>query len=64
MQYNLCSLLFSWFALANLWLTFSIIIDLLPEQNIYIFGNATVVRSLFRCLLTSLRLLGRPTGSI
>jgi len=28
--------------LANLWLTFSIIIDLLPDQNIYVFGNAAV----------------------
>ncbi len=29
--YNAFSLLFSWFALANLWLTFSIIIDFLPD---------------------------------
>ncbi|KAF4620081.1 hypothetical protein D9613_005225 [Agrocybe pediades] len=40
--YNVFSLVFSWFALANLWLTFSIIIDLLPEQNIYLFGTVTV----------------------
>ncbi|KAF9534888.1 putativechitin synthase [Crepidotus variabilis] len=40
--YNLCSLVFSWFALANLWLTFSIIIDLLPEQGINVFGTPTV----------------------
>jgi chitin synthase len=30
--YNAFNLLFSWFALANLWLTFSIIIDFLPSQ--------------------------------
>lgn len=30
-----------------MWLTFSIIIDLLPEQSIYIFGTATVVRALY-----------------
>ncbi|EPQ27705.1 uncharacterized protein PFL1_04843 [Pseudozyma flocculosa PF-1] len=29
--YNAFTLLFSWFALANLWLTFSIIIDFLPD---------------------------------
>jgi chitin synthase len=29
--YNAFNLLFSWFALANLWLTFSIIIDFLPN---------------------------------
>ena len=48
-QYNIFSLIFSWFALANLWLTFAIIIDLLPTQNLYAFGNAEVVsdRSLF-----------------
>ncbi|PPR06579.1 hypothetical protein CVT24_001760 [Panaeolus cyanescens] len=40
--YNFFSLVFSWFALANLWLTFSIIIDLLPEQQIFVFGNAEV----------------------
>ncbi|KAG9092512.1 Chitin synthase, class 2, partial [Ceratobasidium sp. 392] len=42
--YNVFSLVFSWFALANLWLTFSIIIDLLPEQTpaINVFGNADV----------------------
>lgn len=31
--YNALSLFFSWFSLANLWLTFSIIIDLVPEQG-------------------------------
>jgi chitin synthase len=40
--YNIFSLIFSWFALANLWLTFSIIIDLLPSQNIIIFGTADI----------------------
>ncbi|KAG8725108.1 Chitin synthase, class 2 [Ceratobasidium sp. 395] len=42
--YNVFSLIFSWFALANLWLTFSIIIDLLPDQTpaINVFGNADV----------------------
>lgn len=48
--YNLFNLLFSWFALANLWLTFSIIIDLLPdttqqENPIFIFGTEEVVSS-------------------
>lgn len=38
-QYNVFSLIFSWFALANLWLTFSIIIDLLPSQNVVLFGG-------------------------
>ncbi|KAF7355286.1 Chitin synthase [Mycena sanguinolenta] len=40
--YNIFSLVFSWFALANIWLTFSIIIDLLPSQGIIIFGTASV----------------------
>ncbi|KAG8983152.1 Chitin synthase, class 2, partial [Tulasnella sp. 427] len=42
--YNVLSLVFSWFALANLWLTFSIIIDLLPLQNppVYVFGTRVV----------------------
>ncbi|KAI1786680.1 glycosyltransferase family 2 protein [Ganoderma leucocontextum] len=40
--YNIISLVFSWFALANIWLTFSIIIDLMPTQGIYIFGTATI----------------------
>ncbi|KAJ7498963.1 glycosyltransferase family 2 protein [Mycena latifolia] len=40
--YNVFSLIFSWFALANIWLTFSIIIDLLPSQGIIIFGTATI----------------------
>ncbi|KAI0034078.1 glycosyltransferase family 2 protein [Vararia minispora EC-137] len=37
--YNIFSLFFSWFALANLWLTFSIIIDLLPNNGIVFFGT-------------------------
>jgi len=37
--YNIFSLLFSWFALANLWLTFSIIIDLLPNEKVVLFGG-------------------------
>lgn len=45
--YNLLNLLFTWFALANLWLTFSIIIDLLPdtkqEHPFFIFGTSDVV---------------------
>jgi len=44
-QYNLFSLIFSWFALANLWLTFAILIDLLPENGINIFGTAEIVGS-------------------
>ncbi|PPQ94215.1 hypothetical protein CVT25_006878, partial [Psilocybe cyanescens] len=40
--YNFFSLVFLWFALANLWLTFSIIIDHLPAQNIFIFGNLEI----------------------
>lgn len=30
--YNIFTLIFSWFAIANLWLTFSIIIQFLPEE--------------------------------
>ncbi|KZV76117.1 glycosyltransferase family 2 protein [Peniophora sp. CONT] len=37
--YTIISLFFSWFALANMWLTFSIIIDLLPDQGVVIFGG-------------------------
>ncbi|EGN93079.1 glycosyltransferase family 2 protein [Serpula lacrymans var. lacrymans S7.3] len=40
--YNVFSLAFSWFSIANIWLTFSIIIDLLPSQNMIIFGTADV----------------------
>jgi chitin synthase len=41
--YNVFSLVFSWFSLANIWLTFSIIIDLCPGQGIVIFGTVAVV---------------------
>jgi len=41
--YNIFTLIFSWFAIANLWLTFSIIIDLCPAQGIVIFGTQAVV---------------------
>ncbi|CAL1701071.1 unnamed protein product [Somion occarium] len=40
--YNVFSLVFSWFALANIWLTFSIVIDLLPSQKLIIFGTEAV----------------------
>ncbi|KAG6821246.1 Chitin synthase, class 1 [Arthromyces matolae] len=40
--YNIFALIFSWFALANLWLTFSIIIELAPDQGIVIFGTQEV----------------------
>ncbi|OJT09060.1 Chitin synthase 1 [Trametes pubescens] len=40
--YNIFSLIFSWFALANIWLTFSIIIDLLPSQGLVFFGTTTI----------------------
>ncbi|KAL0057777.1 Chitin synthase, class 1 [Marasmius tenuissimus] len=43
--YNAFSLFFSWFALANIWLTFSIVIDLLPnmpKDPIIIFGTKEV----------------------
>lgn len=43
LQYNIFTLIFSWFALANMWLTFSIIIDLLPSQDVNIFGTNTIV---------------------
>jgi chitin synthase len=45
--YNIFGLIFSWFALANIWLTFSIIIDLLPvtKENgryILLFGTLEI----------------------
>lgn len=40
--FNLFQLIFTWFALANLWLTFSIIIELLPHNGIFLFGNEVV----------------------
>lgn len=42
-QFNTAQLVFTWFSLANLWLTFSIIIDLLPSQGIVIGGNINVI---------------------
>jgi chitin synthase len=41
--FNAVQLVFTWFSLANLWLTFSIIIDLLPSQGIVIGGNIVVI---------------------
>ncbi|EIW67254.1 hypothetical protein TREMEDRAFT_33680 [Tremella mesenterica DSM 1558] len=42
--YNLFNLLFSWFALANLWLTFDIIINLVPNSvkiNLFVTPDVT-----------------------
>ncbi|RDB30009.1 Chitin synthase 1 [Hypsizygus marmoreus] len=41
--FNAVQLFFTWFSLANLWLTFSIIIDLLPSQGIVIGGNIVAI---------------------
>jgi hypothetical protein len=46
-------LVFSWFQLANLWLTFSIVIGLLPNpaegtEPTYLFGTAGIVSELSR----------------
>jgi len=70
--YNVFSLIFSWFALANIWLTFSIIIDLLPNEKILIFGTASVthwINLAFRLIYISflalqfvLALGNRPKG--
>ncbi|CED84153.1 glycosyltransferase family 2 protein [Phaffia rhodozyma] len=43
--YNVYQLIFSWFALANVWLTFSIIVSLVPTLSpgpIYLFGTPAV----------------------
>lgn len=42
--FNMFQLFFSWFALANLWLTFSIIIRLVPkgQDPLYIFGTEEI----------------------
>lgn len=42
--FNAFQLLFGWFALANLWLTFTIIIDLVPsgENPTYFFGTKEI----------------------
>jgi hypothetical protein len=42
-KFNAVQLFFTWFSLANMWLTFSIIVDLLPTQGIVIGGNIVVV---------------------
>jgi hypothetical protein len=61
-QYNLFNLVFSWFALANLWLTFSIVIELVPTSTkINIFVTADIVS--WRTRLDQ-ELMGRLTGSI
>ena len=41
--FNAVQLFFTWFGLANLWLTFSIIINLLPSEGIIIGGNINVI---------------------
>lgn len=43
LQYNIFTLIFTWFSLANMWLTFSIIIELLPGQGLIFFGTEDVV---------------------
>ncbi|GJJ07586.1 Chitin synthase, class 7 [Clathrus columnatus] len=40
--YNIASLIFSWFAPANLWLTYSLIIQLTLGQGIKVFGSYAV----------------------
>jgi hypothetical protein len=47
-KYQILTLFFSWFALANLWLTFTTIIDLAPDLNIPVFNenNLSTVRIL------------------
>lgn len=43
--YNIVNLIFSWFALANLWLTFSIIITMMPKMDpkpVYLFGTEPI----------------------
>ncbi|KAL1413394.1 Chitin synthase, class 7 [Vanrija albida] len=41
--YNLCNLIFAWFALANMWLTFSLIIQLVPKTTgTFLSGNLTI----------------------
>lgn len=50
-QYNIISLVFTWFAMANMWLTFSIVINLLPDQKIDLFGTATIVSHVLREIL-------------
>lgn len=40
--FNIFQLIFTWFSLANLWLSFSIIIQLLPKNNIVLFGTLEI----------------------
>jgi len=70
--YNIFSLVFSWFALANLWLTFAIIIELLPTQNLIAFGTTEIthwvnfaLKGIYLCFLALqfvLALGNRPKG--
>ena len=63
-QYNVFSLFFSWFAPANLWLTFSIVIDLTTTQGIEVFGTQGAVSILRSIAYLSGALTGcRPCGS-
>ena len=41
--YNLCQLIFSWFALGNLWLTFAIIIQYLPNVLLREYGDTWLI---------------------
>ncbi|KAG0150823.1 hypothetical protein CROQUDRAFT_37815 [Cronartium quercuum f. sp. fusiforme G11] len=47
--FNLAQLVFTWFALANLWLTFSIIIALLPHNGIFLFKNEVITHWVNLC---------------
>ncbi|KAH9938331.1 glycosyltransferase family 2 protein [Fomitopsis serialis] len=70
--YNVFTLIFTWFALANMWLTFSIIIELLPSQKLVLFGTVEIthwvnealkwVYLAFLCLQFILALGNRPKG--
>jgi len=40
--FNIFQLIFTWFSLANLWLTFSIIIALLPTNGVFLFANEVI----------------------
>ncbi|KZT72530.1 glycosyltransferase family 2 protein [Daedalea quercina L-15889] len=70
--YNIFTLIFTWFSLANMWLTFSIIIDLLPGQGLVLFGTVDITHWInevlkwiylaFLCLQFILALGNRPKG--
>ena len=46
-MYNFFGLVFSWFALANIWLTFSIVTELVPQStHINLFVTTDVVSDL------------------